>query len=241
MRDRVFTGRSVSEALDIAGRTLGLAPDAIRYVVLERETAGVLGIGGTPARIAVLMENARGSRPGEVIKAPPQESRARESKPRDPRAAIRSFVREFAEASELDLTAEVSDDEQRTVVRVFGADKGFLLEDGGEVLMALDHVVQRAFGRDVHPRRLVLECEGFREARDASLQAMARELAQEVRADGQPRETEPLNGYERRIVHLTISEEPGVCTYSVGEGLDRRVTIAVKGPETGEGGGSEPA
>jgi spoIIIJ-associated protein len=86
MRDRVFTGRSVSEALDIAGRTLGLAPDAIRYVVLERETAGVLGIGGTPARIAVLMENARGSRPGEVIKGPPQESRARESKPRDPRS-----------------------------------------------------------------------------------------------------------------------------------------------------------
>jgi spoIIIJ-associated protein len=158
-------------------------------------------------------------------------SPAQEERLADPRAAIRAFVREFAEAAELDLTAEVHEEEQRTIVRLFGSDRALLLEDGGEVLLALDHLVQRAFSRDVQPRRLVLECEGFRETRDAALQALARELAQEVRADGQPRETEPLNAYERRIVHLAVSEEEGLKTYSVGEGLDRRVTIAKREPE----------
>jgi spoIIIJ-associated protein len=214
MKDQVFAGRSVSEAVEIAGRTLGLAPDAIRYVILERESPGVLGIGGTPARIAVLLER------GRATEGVPQERQ------QDPRASIRAFVREFAEAADLDLTAEVHDEEQRTVVRLFGQDRDILLEQGGEVLLALDHVVQRAFGREVHPRRLVVECEGFRETRDAALEGRARELARAVRMDGKPREMEPLNAYERRIIHLAIGEEPGLRTFSVGEGLDRRVTIA---------------
>jgi spoIIIJ-associated protein len=154
---------------------------------------------------------------------------ARSERGREPLAAIRAFVREFAEASGLYLTAEVQEEEQRTIVRLFGADTGLLLENGAEVLIALDHVVQRAFGRDVHPKRLMLDCEGFREARDVALQARARELAEAVRGDGKARETEPLNGYERRVVHMVVAEQRGLRTFSVGEGQDRRVTIALEG------------
>jgi spoIIIJ-associated protein len=239
MKDQVFTGRTVSEAVEIAGRTLGLAPDAIRYVILERETTGVLGVGGTPARIAVLLERpgsapSSGPRGQQTSAVPPP----RAERPKEPLAAIRAFVREFGEASGLDLTAEVQEDEQRTVVRLFGADKDLLLENGAEALVALDHVVQRAFGRDVHPRRLMLDCEGYREARDGALQAQARELAEAVRADGKPRETEPLNAYERRIVHMAVGEEKGLRTFSVGEGQDRRVTIALQEGEAGDDEGS---
>jgi spoIIIJ-associated protein len=233
MKDQVFTGRSVAEALEIAGRSLGLAPDAIRYVVLERETAGVLGMGGTPARIAVLLES-RGMRPGPQVPRGHMEAPAPARAPREPRdvrPTLRAFVRELAETGELDLTAEVEEEAERTVLRLYGNDRGLLLENGAEALVALDHIVQRAFGQSVQPRRLVVECEGYREARDASLEARARELAEAVRADGRPRETEPLNSYERRIVHMTLTDAPGVRTFSVGEGLDRRVTVA---PRTGE-------
>ena len=233
MKDQVFTGRTVTEALETAGRTLGLAPDAIRYVVLERESAGVLGMGGTPARIAVLLESRGQPGPTDRRSAPrPERERAeRTDKPRDVQAGIRSFVRELAEVGELDLTAEVEEGEQRTVVRLFGADRALMLERGAEALTALDHILQRAFGQSVHPRRLVIECEGFREARDAALADRARELATAVKGDGRPRETEPLNSYERRIVHVALSEESGIRTFSVGEGLDRRVTVALRGPD----------
>jgi spoIIIJ-associated protein len=248
MKDQIFTGRNVAEAVDIAGRTLGLAPDAIRYVVLEREAPGVMGIGGTPARIAVLLDARKGgSGAGPMLGAnerPRGEGGERErssaprERPQDLRAALRAFVRELAETGEIDLTAEVEEDEQRTTVRLFGADRELLLERGAEALLALDHIIQRAFAHDIHPRRLVVECEGYRETRDAALETKARELADAVRADGQPRETEPLNSYERRIIHVTLTDAPGVRTFSVGEGPDRRVTIAPAEVPPSEGGDS---
>jgi len=87
--------------------------------------------------------------------------------------------------------------------------------------------LQRAFAHEVHPRRFAVECDGFRASRDTALIERAKELAEAVRKDGQPRETEPLNSYERRLVHMAIEELAGLRTFSVGEGADRRVTIAV--------------
>lgn len=250
MKDQVFTGRTVVEAVGLAARTLGVAADSLRYVILERGAPGVLGMGGTPARIAVLLES-RGA--GTAVSGPAPASGSepyggtraeRVSKAQDPQAAIRAFIRELAETGELDLTADVQETEQRTVVQLFGGGREILLERGAEGLVALDHILQRAFAHDVHPRRLVLECEGFREARDAALGARAKELAEAVLADGRARETEPLNSYERRIVHVAVTEVPGVRTFSVGEGADRRVTVARRSPddppqEQGSGGGRE--
>ena len=239
MKDQMFTGRTVAEAVEIAARTLGLAPDALRYVILERETAGALGMGGTPARIAVLLEQGRGRAAGP---AGPQPPAATVERPKDTRAAIRAFVRELAERSEMDLTAEVEEDDQRTLVRLFGQDRTMLLEDGGEVFVALEHLLQRAFAHEVHPRRFAVECDGFRAARDEALGVRAKEMAEEVRKDGRPRETEPLNSYERRLVHMAVEQIAGVKTFSVGEGADRRVTIAVADPDAqGEGSGGGPS
>jgi spoIIIJ-associated protein len=232
VKDQVFTGRTVSEAVEIAGRTLGLAPDALRYVVLERETPGTLGMEGSGARIAVLLEKRSGTPGPRAAERRAEPQVARERAVSDPLASIRALVREFAEASELDLTAEVQQEQgEKTIVRLFGADQGVLLADGGEVLLALEHILQRAFGREVYPARLIVECEGFREARDAALGMRARELAAEVRRDGRARETDPLNAYERRIVHMVVAEEEGLRTFSVGEGQDRRVTIALRDKE----------
>jgi spoIIIJ-associated protein len=91
----------------------------------------------------------------------------------------------------------------------------------------------------LQPRALRLTGEGFRERRDQALAEEARRLAEAVRADGQPRAMEPLNAYERRVVHLALQDEPDVTTYSVGEGSARRVTVgpATPGaPEAPDGG-----
>jgi spoIIIJ-associated protein len=141
----------------------------------------------------------------------------------------------------VDLSAEVEERPDGLVARIQGPGCGMLLEEDGEVFRALEHVLQRAYRDRLPSGRLSVQCEGYRDHRDARLRERALELVRAVEADGRPRRTEPLNSYERRIVHMVVSEHPALETYSVGEGADRRVTIAPRRAEGagGEGGGPD--
>ena len=225
MKDRVFSGTDVLEAVAVAAASLGLPRSGLRYVVLEPGIAGGRGLKPTPARIAVLVEEpARGG-------APPREPHPAAA-PADPRAGLRATIRAVAEAGGLDVEAEIEETDEAVVVRLQGRDAAFFVgADGrGDALRATEHLVQRLYGTALQPRSLRLTCPGFRERRDEALAGEARRLAALVREEGQPRTMEPLNAYERRIVHVALQDEPGVTTYSVGEGPDRRVTVAPAGP-----------
>jgi spoIIIJ-associated protein len=227
MKDPVFSGKDVADAVQTASRSLGLPAETLKYVVLERGAPGALGIGGTPAMIAVLLEAAggpaRGARP-----AP------RTEEPRRPRALLTSLVRDIGRTAGLELSADLEETEEGLLLRLGGADREFFLQEDGEVLKALEHVLHKVAQSENEPRRLIVECEGYRAHRDDALRRRALLLAEQVLADGRPRRTEALNSYERRIVHVTLAEVQGVRTFSVGEGADRRVTVA-------PADGSEPA
>jgi spoIIIJ-associated protein len=126
------------------------------------------------------------------------------------------------------LGAEVREDEEEgLVVRIDGPARRWLLEEDGEPLAALDHLLRRILQAQGHTARLTLWCEGWRERRDAALRERVLALARAVREDGQPRRMEPLNSYERRIVHMAVAElGGGLTTFSEGEGHERFVTIA---------------
>ncbi|MCI4355309.1 MAG: Jag N-terminal domain-containing protein, partial [Thermoplasmata archaeon] len=216
--DPVFSGADVAEAVKAAARALGVTEGALRYVVLEAGRSAGLGISASPARIAVLLEG-----PGSSEAPAANEPRGIEDR-------VRRVLGAVIETAGLDATVAFveSDDVVRVILR--GPDRDFFLSDDAEVFQALEHLVQRMFGHAMAPRRLLLDCEGYRDARDAALREKALGLAASVRADGTPRATEPLNAYERRIIHVTLSETEGITTYSVGEGSDRRVTIAPRSP-----------
>jgi spoIIIJ-associated protein len=225
VRDRLFSGPDVDEALAVAAASLGVPRAELRYVVLDPGTAGGRGLKPTPARIAVLLREP--SRPESPLREHPPAPSVAE----DPRAGLRETVRAVAEAGGLDVEAEVEEAEGAVVVVLRGPDVPFFRgpEGRGEVLRATEHLLQRLYGAALQPRALRLTCEGFRERRDQALAEEARRLAAAVRTDGQPRAMEPLNAYERRVVHVALQGEPGVTTYSVGEGPARRVTV---GPAT---------
>jgi spoIIIJ-associated protein len=154
----------------------------------------------------------------------------------DPRAGIEKILRTLAEAAAIEVRASLEESEAALQIRLAGPGASFFLEQDGEVLRSLEYLLQRSFGRALAPRRLSLDCEGGRQRRDAGLQAMARELAAAVRSDGVARKTGPLNSYERRLVHVVVSEEAGLRSFSVGEGAERCVTVAPAEPgENGRG------
>jgi spoIIIJ-associated protein len=253
MSDPVFTGQDVPDAVASAARSLGLEASRLRYVVLDPGRPGALGVGPSPARIAVLLER----RPAGEGRGGPSTMRSRqddqpqhppraEEQPRAPRAGdvsadIRGLVRVLAESAAVDLSAEVEPGADGLTVRLQGPGCAMLLEEEGEVFRSLEHILQRAFRARLSSGRLAVQCEGYRDHRDGKLREQAAALARAVEADGRARRTEPLNSYERRIVHMVVSEIPSLETFSVGEGADRRVTIAPRRKDGTPGDPSEPA
>jgi spoIIIJ-associated protein len=191
-------------------------------VVLDAGAPAGPGQPARAARIAVLLAESPA----------PQAARPAASEPRAPQAApagepeeaIAGLVRALGTAAGLEMAAELTAGPDTAVVRITGADD-FLLQDEAEPLRALEHLLQRALGDRVEGR-LVVDVAGYRGAREARLQAQARAWAEEVRRTGRARETPPMNAYDRRLVHLALGSEPGIRTFSVGEGAGRRVTIA---------------
>jgi spoIIIJ-associated protein len=234
MKDAVFTGDDVAAAVAAAARALGRSTEALRYVVLEPGGPGGRGLKPTPARIAVLLDDAplpgqgQGQGLGPVQQeAPPEGGDAAAS---GWPGAIRHLIEALVRAGDLDLRFEIVEEEERVRVRLPGPDRAFFLEDGGEGLAALDHLL-RKLAPPGDRRRLVMECEGYRDVRDEALREEALRLADGVIKDGRSRRTEPLNAYERRIIHMTLQEVRGVRSHSVGEEGDRRVVVSLVLPQ----------
>ena len=231
MKDQVFSGRDVEEALAGASRALGVPREKLHYIVLDAGATSGRGLNAQPARVAVLMDRTAPPPPP----APPEPGPRAE---KDPRAGTRAIVRAIAEAAGLEVAAEIEEAPDTLTVRIEGKDVAFFLDDDADVLEGLDHLLQRMYQRALDPRRLVVTCEGYRVERDEGLRRTAQELAEAVRRDGVPRTTRALNSYERRVVHVALAAEPGIRTYSVGEEGNRRVTVA---PRAAEGEPEEPA
>jgi spoIIIJ-associated protein len=238
MRDPVFSGKDVADAVRLASRTLALPEASLRYVVLERGQAGGRGLSSTEARIAILLEKPGPPGKAESATIEQDEERAgrrrrREERPEaepaettDVVTGIRELLRQFARAAESEIQVEVSEGRDTVEVRLDGTGVAVLYDERGDTIASLEHLVERIYGRELSPRRVRVRCEGYREYRDEMLRQRAHDLALEVLADGEARTTEPLNSYERRLIHVAVEGQPGLVTYSVGEGSGRRVTIA---------------
>lgn len=116
-----------------------------------------------------------------------------------------------------------SDDIQ---IHVTGPDAGRIIGKKGQVLSALQFVVNRAMNRPGLERRYVtVDADGYRSRREDSLATMARRLGKQAVSDGQIITFEPMSPRDRRVVHLALAKFEGVVTKSEGEGDDRRVQI----------------
>jgi spoIIIJ-associated protein len=110
-----------------------------------------------------------------------------------------------------------------------GRDVHFLLNESGEMLDALEVILFQAFGHEIdRSERFICDAEGFRQTRNAELQAMAKFAAQNVRKTGKSFTFGVLNSTERRVIHMSLQVEEDLLTESVGSGKDRRLQVSLK-------------
>jgi spoIIIJ-associated protein len=142
---------------------------------------------------------------------------------------ITEFVQNVVNAMGMTLTPRVEEAPEGTRINLEGEDGGVLVRRGGEGLQALQHLVATAFRKQLgDDNRIVIDCNGFRKDKDAELKQMARFMADKARASGAPQEMGPLNPYERRIVHMAISEYPDAASESIGDAFMKTVIISTK-------------
>jgi spoIIIJ-associated protein len=139
------------------------------------------------------------------------------------------FLNAIFEGAALELRASIDTEESGCFLNIEGADASLLLSEGGELLEALQHILNQAFGR-VLPKeeRIVCDVENFRATREAELRAMARHAAERVRSTGIPFTFGAMNPNERRVIHMALSIEEDLHTESVGEGNARRLKVTKK-------------
>lgn len=139
------------------------------------------------------------------------------------------FLSAVFDGSGLKLRATSIESDEGCMINIEGPDASFLLNEGGELLDALQHLANQAYGRHLPKgERIVCDVENFRATREAELRAMARHAAGRVRSTGIPFTFGPMTASERRVIHLTLAGSEDLATESTGEGSARRIKVTPK-------------
>lgn len=142
---------------------------------------------------------------------------------------VKEFVRQTVHAMGLPLEVSVLDTPDNVRVDLSGDGGEDLLRRKGEALDALQQIVNTKFRRELDDdRSFVVDCLNFRKAKDAEVKQMARFFMEKAKASGVPQEMGPLNPYARRLVHITVAEDPQMSSESIGDAFLKTVIISVR-------------
>ena len=250
MRYIDVTGKTEEEAIRKGLEQLGLERDNVSVEILERARSGFLGIGSSPAKVRVTYELDVAEEPKpEVPKAKPAEKKP-EPKPAEKKAEpkaeekktepaapacdnddarrIKDFLTGLLE--HMDSTAEVKvyeEEKNRYKVILEGQKLGALIGRRGETLDAIQQLTNYAVnsGRDKR-LRIHVDAENYRAKREQSLESLANKVAGKVLKYRRSVTLEPMNAYERHVIHAALQDKEGVTTYSIGTEPNRRVVVA---------------
>ncbi len=204
------TGKTLDEALEQAKLLIGAEAEDMEYDIIEFPKKGILGIGASPAVIRVTYTVE------------------------DENPAL-NFVKMVVKS--LELSASVTNsvgDEGELKIDIDGDDAGTLIGHHGETLDSLQYLAslaaskhEKETGEKSSYTRITVDVENYREKREETLRGVARRMAARVLKYKRNVTLEPMNPYERRIIHSEVQNIEGVTTHSVGVDSERRIVIAL--------------
>ena len=138
------------------------------------------------------------------------------------------------ESAGFDVHASASESDLGCLLAIKGADSTLLLNEGGELLDALQQILNQALGRALPKgQRIICDANNYRAAREAELRAMAEHAARQVRATSAAFVFGPMEPSERRVIHLSLAAEEDLITESIGEGNGRRLRVTLRPASAG--------
>ena len=206
------SAKTVSDAITEACQKLGVTSDKLDYEVVEEGSSGFLGIGSKPA----------------VIKARVKSSVEDTAK---------DFLKDVFEAMNLAVVVNVKYDEANNSMDIdlSGDEMGVLIGKRGQTLDSLQYLVSLVVNKNVDNYiRVKVDTENYRQRRKETLENLAKNIAYKVKRTKRPVSLEPMNPYERRIIHSALQNDKYVTTHSEGDEPFRHVVVVLKKYDKGE-------
>lgn len=201
-----FTAKTVDDAITAACQKFLVTSDRLEYEVMEEGSSGFLGFNAKPARIKAKMK--------ETV-----EDKAR------------AFLDDVFAAMHMTVLVEVSFNEEEKVmdIELKGDDMGVLIGKRGQTLDSLQYLVSLVVNRDSDDYiRVKVDTENYRKRRKETLENLAKNIAYKVKRTKRSVSLEPMNPYERRIIHSALQNDKFVTTHSEGEEPFRHVVVTLK-------------
>ncbi len=207
-KEIIVTAKTVEEAKEKAAQEIGAAMEEIEFNVLEEGKRGFLGFGATDARVAAIYDYT----------------------PSGSDIAL-EFISRIVKDMNLDLTIEKKEGGNDDIlITMAGEGAGALIGHHGETLDSLQYLANLAANKKVKGEKrdyvkITLDIEDYRAKREENLRALARRMAAKVVKYKKSVMLEPMNPYERRIIHSEVQKVEGVSTNSIGSENNRRVVM----------------
>lgn len=207
-----ISAKTVDDAITDACQKLLVTSDKLEYEVIEEGSTGFLGIGSKPA----------------VIKARVKSS---------VQDTAKDFLKDVFEAMDLTVVVNVEYDEVENSMNIelSGDEMGVLIGKRGQTLDSLQYLVSLVVNKDVENYiRVKVDTENYRQRRKETLENLAKNISYKVKRTKRPVSLEPMNPYERRIIHSALQNDKYVTTYSEGEEPFRHVVVTLKRSDRSE-------
>ncbi|MCI6858120.1 MAG: protein jag [Eubacterium sp.] len=207
MEVKEYKAKTVEDAITAATLDLGMSSDQLDWDVIDEGSRGFLGIfNGKPAVIRVTLKKSLLERTQE-------------------------FCEELFSAMKVETKVDIDFKEEDNVMDIdlSGSDMGILIGKRGQTLDALQYLISLFVNRESDAYiRVKLDTENYRERRKVTLEKLAKKIAYTVKRTKKPVALEPMNPYERRVIHSALQNDKFVCTKSEGEEPYRKVVIMLK-------------
>ena len=206
-KEIIATGKTIELAIEAGCAQLGVERDCVSIEVLEAPSKSLFGLKTTDAKVKLTLDVSAADR------------------------AV-NFLGDVLGKMGLAATITASQSEEGIFIDLEGPDMGIVIGRRGETLDALQYLTSLAVNREEEDYiKVTIDTENYRAKREETLVRLARKLASKAVKYHKNMTLEPMNPYERRIIHSTLQDFEGVTTYSVGSEPNRKVVIAVEGSE----------
>ena len=224
--DNVFSGKTIEDAISNGLKALNITLGDAEIAVIDEGKKGIFGIGGKPAQVKVTKkENCVKCEVKEDIK---EENIVCSNEKSDSQRAV-EFLTDLFKHLNLEVAISAVEEENLITLTLTSEKTSSLIGYRGEILDSLQTLAGAIAnkGRDNY-RRVIVNCEGYREKREETLKSLAVKLADKAVAKGRKIKLEPMNPFERRIIHSTLAEREDVKTESEGKDPNRYIVILPK-------------